>query len=368
MSKILLAAEALDAAGGVGISVQALSSFLTELGHEVFTGLEESHQNHAPFDLIWTHMWHTQEGQDRLQRLLKDHRGRFWVQLHDYRDMCLTARKCFGDELTECHFPLSSMCMAWHFLGPGCGKGRNPIKMTKRYRLLQDRLETIRQADRVLVFSEYMAHVARYNQIDHHKIQVTPPWQSSVASPQFIRPEISGPVEILWVGRVVPEKGTQEFVQIVQNIIAQYPGKLRATVIGDGTDMPKIKRQLAGVPPTQIELLGWLGREEIFKRLQKCHAVVCTSIWPEPYGLMGVEAMAQGRMSIAYHSGGVETWCTPSSGGILIDPHRLEDTLLTFIQDPEMVISRGERAWNEFQNHYSRDQMLQKLRQLMVEC
>ena len=54
--KILLAAEALHAAGGIAVSAQALRHRLEALGHEVWIGLGESCEN-IPFNLIWTHGW-----------------------------------------------------------------------------------------------------------------------------------------------------------------------------------------------------------------------------------------------------------------------------------------------------------------------
>ena len=32
------------------------------------------------------------------------------------------------------------------------------------------------------------------------------------------------------------------------------------------------------------------------------------SLWPEPFGLVGIEAQARGRPAVAYNVGGVEDW------------------------------------------------------------
>jgi glycosyltransferase involved in cell wall biosynthesis len=43
-------------------------------------------------------------------------------------------------------------------------------------------------------------------------------------------------------------------------------------------------------------------------------AVVMPSRWDEAFGMVGIEAFAQGTPVLAYNVGGIAEWCTPDAG------------------------------------------------------
>ena len=53
---------------------------------------------------------------------------------------------------------------------------------------------------------------------------------------------------------------------------------------------------------------GWLDRERLAALYRRARAVVMPSRWQEPFGIVGLEAMAFGVPVVAWESGGVAEW------------------------------------------------------------
>ena len=53
---------------------------------------------------------------------------------------------------------------------------------------------------------------------------------------------------------------------------------------------------------------------------QKASVVVVPSIYPEPFGLVGLEAMAHSRPVVAFRVGGISSWLKDGKNGFLAKP------------------------------------------------
>jgi hypothetical protein len=57
-----------------------------------------------------------------------------------------------------------------------------------------------------------------------------------------------------------------------------------------------------------IDWRGHLGADELRAVIDCASAVAVPSLWPEPFGLIGIEAQARGRPAVAYGVGGISEW------------------------------------------------------------
>ena len=80
------------------------------------------------------------------------------------------------------------------------------------------------------------------------------------------------------------------------------------------------------------------------------------SVWPEPFGLVGLEAAAAGVPAVAYTSGGIPEWLQDGENGCLAraqdtSPALLADAIVRCVADPAELrrLSEGARrsasAW-----------------------
>ena len=88
-------------------------------------------------------------------------------------------------------------------------------------------------------------------------------------------------------------------------------------LIGDGPQRPVWERLAAdlGVPFTS---LGWLRGDDRWAALRQAAVLAVPSTWPEPFGLVGLEAARFGVPTVAFDSGGVRTWLVDGVNGLLV--------------------------------------------------
>jgi glycosyltransferase involved in cell wall biosynthesis len=96
----------------------------------------------------------------------------------------------------------------------------------------------------------------------------------------------------LAVSRFVPYKRMDLIVETFSRL------KLPLTVIGDGPELPRVKKDAA----ENITFLGWQTDESIREHMSRCKALVFAA--DEDFGIVPVEAQAAGAPVIAYGKGG----------------------------------------------------------------
>ena len=129
-----------------------------------------------------------------------------------------------------------------------------------------------------------------------------------------------GPLRLLFVGRLCPEKGVLTALKAMA-LLGDVDCHL--DIIGDGD--PAYQRALRayahdqrlaeqalfhGAMP-QEQLIAWYDRDDV---------LLNTSLWAEPFGLATVEAMARGMAVIGSRTGGTAEIITPGVNGLLTEP------------------------------------------------
>jgi glycosyltransferase involved in cell wall biosynthesis len=109
---------------------------------------------------------------------------------------------------------------------------------------------------------------------------------------------------LLFVGRVAPEKGIVEAIEVARR--AERPIRLVAKVgtlpaemdYHDSVFLPAVKA--AG---TLVEWIGELSGPDRDRLMAESHAVLMPGSWPEPFGLVAIEALACGTPVLARRVG-----------------------------------------------------------------
>jgi len=121
---------------------------------------------------------------------------------------------------------------------------------------------------------------------------------------------------LAFVGRFSPEKGAHEAIRIA--LRSQTPIYLAAKI--EAADSAYYESEVA--PLMQHPLVHYVGEVgEGAKRelLAGARALLCPIAWPEPFGLVMIEALACGTPVIAYRHGAVPEIVEHSATGFIVD-------------------------------------------------
>ena len=121
---------------------------------------------------------------------------------------------------------------------------------------------------------------------------------------------------LAFIGRVSPEKGLERAIEIARR--AGMPLRIAAKV--DNVDLQyyktKIMRLLKG---PDIEFIGEIGDREKGAFLGDAAALLFPINWPEPFGLVMIEAMANGTPVIGFRRGAVPEIIDDGVTGFVVD-------------------------------------------------
>jgi glycosyltransferase involved in cell wall biosynthesis len=94
-------------------------------------------------------------------------------------------------------------------------------------------------------------------------------------------------------------------------------------MLGDGPQR-RVWEELASSLGVTSSFAGWLQGEDRWTWLRRATVLAVPSTWPEPFGLVGLEASALGVPAVAFDVGGIREWLRPGVNGYLVpaDPPR----------------------------------------------
>lgn len=212
-------------------------------------------------------------------------------------------------------------------------------------------------AQRILVVSEDLGRVAvRDYGADPARIRAIPNGcDAAIFHPQpreAARAALgldAGAELVVYVGRLVPEKGLRELLDAVATLAPQRP-RLQLALIGDGPMRAELEGCLAADPSLRVALPGALGPQEVARWMAASDLVTLPS-YSEGHPNVLVEALACGRPVVATPVGGipevVDTDC-----GVLVparDPAALAAGLADVLDrgwDASALARRFSRDWD----------------------
>ena len=107
---------------------------------------------------------------------------------------------------------------------------------------------------------------------------------------------------LAFLGRISPEKGADRAIEIAKRV--DMPLKIAAKV--DRADRRYFKRVVEPLlNDSYVEWVGEISDQQKNEFLGNAYALLFPIDWPEPFGLVMIEAMACGTPVIAYESGSV---------------------------------------------------------------
>lgn len=120
---------------------------------------------------------------------------------------------------------------------------------------------------------------------------------------------------VVFLGRISPEKAPDMAIEIAR----QAGIKIKIAAKIDKADQEYYNRVVRPLmDQTHVEYLGEIGEAEKGKLLQDARALLFPINWPEPFGMVLIEAMACGTPTIAYPGGSVPELLENGKTGMIV--------------------------------------------------
>jgi glycosyltransferase involved in cell wall biosynthesis len=118
-------------------------------------------------------------------------------------------------------------------------------------------------------------------------------------------------------------------------------------IAGDGPDSDVFRKMASNLKlENAVTFTGKVSRKEVSRLCAGSKLLVVPSIWPEPFGLVALEAMASGMPVVASRAGGLQEVVSDGVTGILVKPNdaaELAAGILRVLEDDELR-ARMEKA------------------------
>jgi len=289
-------------------------------------------------------------GDYELERLLRRRYGvaRF-VHNHVY---CSSGIDHDTSSLRSCLRTHGHACVSG-FLTRRCWRIRHPGTAVSFYRRSAAAVASLWASEVVFVGSTYVWRRIVENGVAPERIVLAPYFPGVPGVPSESLQSRPDGQTLLFVGRVLPEKGLDYLLRSLRHI----SGNWRLVVNGDG---PALGEAIALARRLQltdrIEFAGWSGRGQLLACYEAADVVVVPSVWPEPFGLVGIEAMAYGKPVVAFRTGGITDWLAQGETGFLAENGNvieLGQRIEELLADPGLRLRMGQAARDRVSREFS---------------
>ena len=315
-------------------------------------------------DLVYTHGLYDPELEGALLDIAPS-----VLYVHNYYGTCISGDKLHSTSTPHiCEREFGPACL-FHYFPERCG-GRNPLTMWSKYRLQSKRLDLMRHYSALIANSQYMV-----GELERHelKAECVYPFTSANVSCVAKTSLNDDPIRLIFAGRMSSLKGGSYLIAAAPDVQQALKRNVHTTFAGDGSDRDEWYRLATARQNEQItfEFPGWLSAADLQGELAKSHLLVFPSIWPEPFGLSGLEAGFLGVPTVAFAVGGVPEWLKDGVNGHLAPapptPHELAVTIAKALSDTEHYNRLRAGACREA-HRYGLDDHIAQLTQIFERC
>lgn len=248
--------------------------------------------------------------------------------VQDHTLFCPGLTKMHADG-RNCVEPFGVPCLKHYFLERGCTAFRPELHRSRMDAFggvwkWKRSLDVARRATGLVVASGYMrdellavglpeARLALLPYFTHSASPRAEQREPDAATRDFVRapgaPLILAPARL-----TVPEKGIDRLLEA----LARVGEPVRLVIAGTGPAEAELKEQAGRLGlGGQVHFAGWQDAAALEWLYSSSDLVAFPSMWNEPFGLVGIEAMAHARAVVAFDVGGVREWMEPEVTGLL---------------------------------------------------
>jgi glycosyltransferase involved in cell wall biosynthesis len=277
--------------------------------------------------------------------------------LRQYKYNPLTRAICTRSASGFCVFP----CLAPVARNRGAGF---PIKWAS-YADRQREMRLSRQCDRLIVYSEYSKAELVGNGFDAQKIHLHVPircWGDKGPVSSFSNRNL-----ILFAGQIIRGKGLDILLKALSKISAPF----ECLILGDGShrrNCEELSKKLG--LQNRVKFAGYVPHDQMREFYLEASVFAMPSVWPEPFGMAGPEAMRYGVPVVAFDAGGIREWLHDGENGFLapwMDTDVFATRLQLLVTDKALSRQLGRNGMGHVNRVYDSRSQVSRLEYVFCE-
>jgi glycosyltransferase involved in cell wall biosynthesis len=211
----------------------------------------------------------------------------------------------------------------------------------------------------LIVASGYMRDELLRNGFAAEQIEIHPPVPRPV--PPADQPSFGARNLIVYAGQIIRGKG----VDVLLESLAQVTAPFECVILGDGSQRADCERlsQRLGLQ-SRVTFAGFVPQARIAGYYRDASLAVMSSLWPEPFGATGLEAMRCGLPVVAFDAGGIKDWLLDGQNGYLVpwmDRAQFTARLQQLLLDKQLARALGANGLRLVSERYDFDQYIRDL-------
>lgn len=170
---------------------------------------------------------------------------------------------------------------------------------------------------------------------------------------------------ILYVGQLIRGKGVDLLLRSLTHVRCPY----QLTIVGAGNARGRLENscQELGLEG-KVRFEGWVNPQDIGEHYARARLVAVPSRWPEPFGMIGLEAMHYGRPVVAFRVGGIPDWLEHGVTGLMAPPQDVRafgGALEELLSNPQLCARLGRQAQERVRTQFCFDGYLDRLEEFL---
>jgi glycosyltransferase involved in cell wall biosynthesis len=282
--------------------------------------------------------------------------------IHDHDICCPTSLKYYRLSGKTCCHAAGWRC----WLDTGFLERSPDAPLGFKYASIGRKLREMRRSfnvHAVAVDSHFMRDELIQNGFPSDRVHVLP---HIVRLPAIQPTPVPATPNLLYVGQLIRSKGIDVFLKSLARVACPF----QATIIGTGNGEATFRRLSTRLGLVdRVHFAGWMDRENLDSHYRNAKIVVVPSRWPEPFGMVGLEAMNYGRPTVAFDVGGISDWLAHGETGLLVpeqDIAALAEALESLLADTARAAQFGAAARARVETCFSFDQYVREVEAILA--
>jgi len=172
----------------------------------------------------------------------------------------------------------------------------------------------------------------------------------------------------VYAGQITRGKG----VDVLIESLALVKTPFKCFIFGEGRHRKyceELSRKLGLAD--RVVFKGFVSSGESAIYYHECSVVAVSSVWPEPFGSVGLEAMRFGLPVVAFDAGGIREWLTNNHNGFLVpwmDRAAFAARVEELLQNKALARQMGERGRELVAGQYNFSKYINGLENLFTRA